>query len=86
MEFKINLRLKTIPEIEAVESKISTVRIYNATTWNNIEFEELNQRNNRLFVRTTMGAYGSTDCCLTGYFDYYGKLLYARPRFMPYDY
>jgi len=85
MEMRINLHLKTIPEVEAVEPKISTVRIYNANSWRNEESEQPNEWT-RQFPKTTEGVLdGSQIGYITEVTNYLGTTIYAIIRIMPQD-
>lgn len=86
MQIQINLRLKTIPEMEAVEPKISTLRIYNANSWRHEEPRDLNLWHNPLFRKTTMGVLdGSQIGYITEVTNYLGTTIYAIIRIMPQD-
>lgn len=85
MQIQVNLHLTTFPEIEAIEPKISTIRIYNTNSWKNDEPKELNEWHNELFAKTIEGVDGSYHGYITIVHDYFGRTLYTIARLVPQD-
>lgn len=81
MEIQIDLRLKRIPEMEAIEPVLTLRKIYTANTMRGGEPEELHIP---LFAETVMGVEGTTSCYTTVTYDYFQRELYRIIR-MAYD-
>ena len=81
MQIKIDLRLKTIPEMEAVEPVLILGKIYTANT---LKTEEPEEWHIPIRVKTVMGVEGTTSIYTTELCDYFERGLYRIVR-MAYD-
>lgn len=81
MEIQIDLRLKTIGEMEAIEPVLMLGKIYTANT---MKTEEPQEWHYPLRAKTVMGVEGSTCMCTTVLRDYFERDIYRIIR-MAYD-